>query len=87
MEVKWTSNQVMKQGTEIQFQKSNGYIYNSTDLGTIESISYTTSSGSFTNYIGTTTKPTTTGTGGYFQIKTGTSAVGKTSSITITFTK
>lgn len=87
MEVKWTSNQVMKQGTAIQFQKSNGYIYNSTDLGTIESISYTTSSGSFTNYIGTTTKPTTTGTGGYFQIKTGTSAVGKTSSITITFTK
>ena len=87
MEVKWTSNQVMKQGAAIQFQKSNGYIYNSTDLGTIESISYTTSSGSFTNYIGTTTKPTTTGTGGYFQIKTGTSAVGKTSSITITFTK
>ncbi len=87
MEVKWTSYQVMKQSSYIQFQKSNGYIYNSTDLGTIESISYTTNSGSFTNYIGTVAKPTTVGSGGYFQIKAGSSAVGQTSSITITFTK
>lgn len=87
MEVKWTSNQVMKQSSNIQFQKSNGYIYNSTDLGTIVSISYTTKSGSFTNYIGKAAKPTTVGSGGYFQIKTGSSAVGQTSSITITFTK
>ena len=35
-EVKWTSYQVMKNGDNMQWQKSKGYIYNSTNLGTIQ---------------------------------------------------
>ena len=86
-EVKWTSYQVMLQEKAMQWQKSNGYIYNSTDLGTITDIDITSSAGTFTTHKGTSEKPTSEGEGGYFQIKTGTSAVGKTSGVTITFEK
>lgn len=87
MEVKWSSNQVMLQSGVMQWQKSNGYIYNSTDLGTITNIEVTSSAGTFTNYIGTSSQPTSEGSGGYFQIKTGTSATGKTSKVVVTFQK
>ena len=86
MQVKWTSNQVYQNG-DMQWQKSNGYIYNSTDLGTINSVTVETVSGSFTKYIGSSKQPTTNGSGGYFQVKTGGSATGHTNSITVTFTK
>jgi hypothetical protein len=87
MQVKWTSNQVMLQSSAMQWQKNNGYIYNSTDLGTINSVEVTSSAGSFTKYIGSSVQPTTTnGTGGYFKIKVG-GATGKTTKITVTFTK
>ena len=87
MQVKWTSNQVYQSGGDMQWQKSNGYIYNSTDLGTINSVTVETVSGSFTKYINSTKQPTSNGSGGYFQVKTGSSAVGHTNSITVTFTK
>lgn len=87
MEVTWESYQVYQTGGVMQWQKSNGYIYNITDLGTITSIVVETTNGSFTTYKGTSSKPTTESEGGYFQIKTGSSAVGKTSSVTVTFTK
>ena len=88
MEVIWTSNQVMKQGSAIQFQKNAGYIYNSTDLGTIDNITITSTAGTYTKYIGSSAQPTTTsGTGGYFKIKETGNITGKVSSITITFTK
>ena len=85
-EVKWTSNQVMLQSSAMQWQKNNGNIFNSTDLGTIKSVSIESSAGSFTTYYGTTVQPTTGTTvgGGYFQIKVG-NATGKTSKIEITF--
>lgn len=86
MEVKWTSYQVMLQSSVMQWQKNNGYIYNSTDLGTITDITVTSTSGTFTEYIGSAKQPTSNGTGGYFQIKVG-SATGKTSEVVITFTK
>lgn len=86
-EVKWTSYQVMLQEKAMQWQKSNGYIYNSTDLGTITDIDITSSAGTFTTHKGTSEKPTSEGEGGYFQIKTGSSGVGKTSGVTITFEK
>ena len=44
MEVKWTSNQVMLNSSAMQWQKSKGYIYNSTDLGTIKSVTVNSSS-------------------------------------------
>lgn len=86
MEVKWTSYQVMNQSSAMQWKKSVGYIYNSTDLGTITDISITSSAGSFTKYIGASVNPTTSGTGGYFTIKVG-SDTGKTSNIVVTFKK
>lgn len=88
MEVKWTSNQVMKNSTNMQWQKNNGYIYNSTDLGTIKSVTVTSTAGTFTTYYGTDTKPSSSTTvgGGYFQIKVG-STTGTSSQVVIVFEK
>ena len=90
LSVKWTSNQVML-GTganagKMQWQKNAGYIYNSTDLGTITDVTITSSAGTFTKYVNSSQKPTTNGSGGYFNIKIG-SATGYSTKVTITFTK
>ena len=86
MEVKWTSNQVMNQNSTMQWKKNEGYIYNSTDLGTIDEVTITSTAGTFTKYIGPALKPTANSEGGYFQIKVG-GATGKVTSIKVTFTK
>ena len=88
MDVKWTSNTVMKNGSNIQFKKSAGLIYNSTDLGTIKSVTITSSAGSFTTYYGTSEQPSSSTTvgGGFFQIKVG-GATGTVSNIAVTFEK
>ncbi len=87
MEVDWTSNQVMKNSSNMQWQKSKGYIYNTTDLGTIVSVEVTSSGGSFTKNYGTTEHPTsgTTVGDGFFTVSVG-GATGYTSSIVVTFT-
>ena len=88
MEVKWTSNQVMLASNgNMQWQKNNGVIYNSTDLGTIESVVVNTTGGTLTTYYGTSAQPSSSTTvgGGYFQVKVG-GATGGTSSIVVTFT-
>lgn len=101
--VAYYSNQVMlnNAGKGMQWQKSNGYIYNTVSLGKIESISIDNiTGGSFTVYAGTAVNPTeTTITGNngtydfsageysYFTIKTGSSKAGYCDSVTITFTK
>lgn len=84
--ITWYSNQVMKSGSDMQWQKSKGYIYNKTDLGTIKSVTVNSSAGSFTTYYGTSENPTsgTTVGGGYFTVKVG-SATGKTTSIVVTY--
>ena len=84
MEVKWTSNQVMNQNSTMQWQKSKGYIYNSTDLGTITDVTIDSTGGTFTTYVNSAKQPTTNGNGGFFQIKVG-SATGKVTSIVVTF--
>ena len=87
MSVRWTSYQVMKSNSKMQWQKNNGYIYNKTDLGTIKSITVTSSAGKFTTYYGTEEHPTsgTTVGNGFFTVKVG-SATGTTSQIVINFT-
>ena len=88
-EVKWTSKQVMLQNSAIQWQKSKGYIYNSTDLGTINSVTVTSTAGTYTTYYGTSEQPSsgTAGDGkGYFKTSVG-SATGTASKVTVTFTK
>ena len=86
-EVSWTSNQVMKNGDNMQWQKNKGYIYNSTDLGTITSVTVNSSAGSFTTYYGTSEHPTsgTTVGNGFFTTMVG-GATGTTSSVVIEFT-
>lgn len=89
LDITWQSNQVMLQSKAMQWQKSNGAIYNKTDLGKIISITVNKTSGTFTTYYGTSQKPTkdTTVGGGYFQTKVGSDNTGKTSSIVIVFNK
>lgn len=86
-EVKWTSNQVMKNGNNMQWQKNTGYIYNSTNLGTISSVTVNSSAGSFTTYYGTSAQPSsgTTVGNGYFKTSVG-NATGTTSSVVVVFT-
>ena len=86
-EVKWTSNQVMKSGSNMQWQKSAGYIYNSTNLGTVKSVTVNSSAGSFTTYYGTEENPSSGVSGegkGFFKTKVG-GATGTTSSVVIVF--
>ena len=88
MEVKWTSNQVMlATNGNMQWQKSKGLIYNSTELGTINSVVVNSTGGSFTTYYGDSEQPSSSTTvgGGFFQVKVG-GATGGTSSIVVTFT-
>lgn len=86
--VEWTSYQVMKNGNNMQWQKSKGYIYNSTDLGTISSVQVTKSAGTFTTYYGTAAQPSSGSAGdgkGFFKTSVG-GDTGTTSKIEITFT-
>lgn len=88
--VKWTSYQVMLQSGVMQWQKNNAYIYNSTDLGKIKSVTVTSSEGTFTTYYGTSAQPSSSTTpgdsDGFFKIKVG-SATGKTSKVEVVFEK
>ena len=88
MSVSWYSNQVYQNSSVMQWQKSNGYIYNTKDLGTITSVTVNSTAGSFTTYYGTSSHPTsgTTVGNGFFTVQTGSSETGKTSSIVIAFT-
>ena len=90
-DVNWRSNQVYQNNSAMQWQADNGYIYNTTDLGTVKSITVTVkdSQGSFTTNYGTTQEPSsgTAGEGkGYFKTEVG-SVYGLTSSVVVTFEK
>ena len=88
------SNQVMVQSGKIQFQKSNGILYNKTPLpGNISKISIATPD-NLTIYVGEESNPssttvqsgnTITGNNKYFAIKANSSATPTTATITITY--
>ena len=82
------SNQMMVNSGKIQWQKNTGYIYNTTDLGKIVSVTISSTGGTFTTYYGDTQQPTTETTvgNGYFNIKVG-NATGSVSSIVVVFKK
>ena len=89
MNVKWTSYQVM-QSSGMQWQKGVGFIYNSTDLGTIKSVTIASSTGTFTTNYGTSENAGCTSStvgNGYFKTSVGSSDTGKTSSVVVVFTK
>ena len=73
-QVTWKSNQVMKQGSIMQWQKNTAYIESVTDLGTITGIEVESTDGTFTK----------TQDGGSFKVSVG-NATGKTTKLTITF--
>lgn len=73
----------------MQWKSGEGYIYNSTDLGTIKSVTITSTEGSYTTYYGTSEQPSygAAGSGnGYFKTSVG-GATGKTSSVVVSFEK
>ena len=74
--------------TKIQFRKTNdgaGTIYNTTDLGTINSI--TTNNSDIKYYINSTSNPSSAGSGGYFRVYNNVNSARYTASIVINFTK
>lgn len=84
MSVSFDKSNAGKVGSVIQF-KSNGYIYNTTELGTISSIS--TNNSNIGYYINSTENPSSAGSGGYFKVYgiSSTATNNTTSSIDIHF--
>ena len=86
--VKWTSYQVMNVSSSIQWQKNAGYIYNSTDLGSIVSVTVTSTAGSYTTHYGTSEEPSSSTTpgasDGFFKTSVG-SATGTASKVEVVF--
>ena len=88
MKVKWTSNQIMLQSSLMQWQKNVAYLYNSTNLGTITSVTVTSTAGTFTTNYGTSAQPSSGSAGsgkGYFKTSVG-NATGKSSKVEVLFT-
>lgn len=71
--------------TKIQFKASSTGFYNTTDLGTINSI--TTNNSDIKYYINSSTNPSSAGSGGYFRVYNNASGARYSTSIVITFTK
>ena len=91
IDVTWVSNKIYKNGTDMQWKTNQGYIYNSTDLGTVNSVAVTSSAGGYNIWYGTTSHPTSgtsTGSGkGYFTVKENNTETGKTTQVRVNFTK
>lgn len=86
MTVSWVSNNVSN-SSGTQWRKSNGYIYNTTNLGKI--ISVEVSGDELSQYYGTSENPTGEFLGtndGYFKVVNETSGALHTTSLTINFT-
>lgn len=56
-EIGYYSNQIMQNSSVMQWQKTNSYLYNTTDLGSITSIQITAPTNNLTVYEGTTQQP------------------------------
>lgn len=86
--VSHATNNAGLQSGKIQFKKNAGMLYNTTDLGTVDSVVLTgASGGTGTVYKGSTQNPTSSGSGGYFTIKETANGTLTCTSITVTFTK
>lgn len=86
-EVEWTSYQVMLNSgnkTQMQWQKNKGSIYNTTNLGTIKSVTITSDAGTYKKNIGASSQPTSEGSGGFFNVLVG-GATGYTTKIEVVF--
>lgn len=88
LSVNYISENVMLSSKNIQFKGNAGYLYNTTDLGSIKSITLSESN-NLAVYYGDTKHPTegTATTGGYFTVSYSASNIGTTKSITVVFEK
>jgi|GEM_PF-95542 len=88
-EVKWESYNICLDGSRMQWKSGSGYLYNITDLGTINSVTVTAWSdqGEYTTYYGIAEAPSvsTEVGGGFFKTVVG-STLGQTSSVEVVFT-
>ena len=87
IEIAWATNQVMKSTTDMQFQTTNGYLYNTTEIpGTITNVAVTATAQSFNVFYGDAEHPTsgTTPRGKYFTVQ-GVGSTPKASEIVVTF--
>ena len=82
VEVKWTSNQVMLNGSNMQGKKSEGYIYNAASWGKIKSITINDNA-NYSYVIGEEAQPTVTAEGGFFKISAGSSTSTATSIVIV----
>lgn len=85
MNVGYKSSNVMQSSSKMQFKSTPGYIYNTTDLGTIKSVTNKDAS-NLATYYGTEEHPTsgTTVGNGFFTVQAN-GGTGKASSITVVF--
>ena len=86
--VSHATNNAGLQSGKIQFKKNVGMLYNTTDLGTVISVTLTgASGGTGTVYKGASQNPTTSGSGGFFTVKETANGTLTCTSITVTFEK
>ncbi len=88
-EVKWKSYNICLDGSRMQWKSGSGYLYNITDLSTIDSVTVTawSGTGTYTTYYGIAEAPSvsTEVGGGFFKTVVG-SSTGKTKSVEVVFT-
>lgn len=85
--VSFGTTDVMKNGANIQFKKNSGDLYNSNDLGTINSVSITQEGSSLDYVIGDSEDPMSNAAGGYFSVYNTSSNAAYASQIVVVFTK
>ena len=85
--VSFGTTDVMKNGANIQFKKNSGDLYNSNDLGTINSVSITQEGSSLDYVIGDSEDPMSDAAGGYFSVYNTSSNAAYASQIVVVFTK
>lgn len=88
MTVAYTTSNVMQSSSKLQFKSSSGILYNTTKLGSINSVTLAATPSNLNTFYGTTEQPTSGSLGSgqdYFTVKA-TSSTGTVSSITVNYT-
>ncbi len=87
--VGWTTYNVQNASSKLHFKSNSGYIYNKSTWGTINSVSFSDNqSSNFNVYIGSSSQPSSAGSGGFFKIAAKTVSGGPyVATITITYTQ
>lgn len=87
--VGWTTSNVQNSSSKLHFKSNSGYIYNKNTWGTINNVSFSDNqANNFNVYIGSSSQPSSAGSGGFFKIAAKTVSGGPyVATITITYTQ